>query len=331
MQLRALGRSGLFVTPLGIGLAALGRPGYINLGHAQDLNGDYAIGAMEQHAHGILDVAWASGIRYFDAARSYGRAEQFLASWLISREIDPGEVTVGSKWGYTYTADWQVEAEYQEIKDHSLAVLQRQMLESDALLGSYLSLYQIHSATLDSGVLQNKEVLSELARLRSTGLRIGLSLSGPGQADTLRKAMSIRLDGQPLFATVQATWNLLAQEAGQALSEASAAGMGIIIKEALANGRLTQRNDDPSFKRKRALLDEAAARYETTIDAVSLAAVLSQSWVDVALSGAATAGHLRSNVKANEIVGKINLEELLHDIKEEPAIYWTKRSQLAWN
>lgn len=38
MQRRSLGKSGLRVTPIGLGLAALGRPGYINLGHADDLN-----------------------------------------------------------------------------------------------------------------------------------------------------------------------------------------------------------------------------------------------------------------------------------------------------
>lgn len=72
---------------LGLGLAALGRPGYINLGHAEDLDGDYNVAAMESHCHAVLDTAWAAGIRYFDAARSYGRAEQFLSRWLIGRHI----------------------------------------------------------------------------------------------------------------------------------------------------------------------------------------------------------------------------------------------------
>ena len=43
---------------------------------------------------------------------------------------------------------------------------------------------------------------------------------------------------------MQATWNLLEPSAGPALAEARAAGMGVIIKEALANGRLTSRNTD---------------------------------------------------------------------------------------
>ena len=331
MERKALGKSGLSVTPLGIGLAALGRPGYINLGHAQDLDGDYDVRGMEQNAHMVLDTAWACGIRYFDAARSYGRAEQFLSSWLKTHDIAPSEITVGSKWGYTYTADWSIEVKHHEIKEHSLAILQRQFRESSELLGSYLSLYQIHSATLDSGVLKNKDVLLELAGLRAQGLRIGLSLSGPGQSDTLRQAMTIRFDGQPLFSAVQATWNLLAQESGEALAEASAAGMGVVIKEALANGRLTSRNQESSFAIKRIMLDEAAVLNETTIDVISLAVVLSQPWVDVVLSGAATVAHLHSNAKAIELKGTFGIDELLQNMKETPAVYWTKRSQLAWN
>jgi aryl-alcohol dehydrogenase-like predicted oxidoreductase len=167
------------VTRLGLGLAALGRPGYINLGHAQDLERTYDVAAMEAHAHFVLNAAWAAGIRYFDAARSYGRAEEFLASWLKARKISPDQVTVGSKWGYTYTAGWKVEADKHEVKDHSLAVLRRQLDESRGLLGAQLDLYQIHSATLESGVLTDRAVLEELARLRDRGLAIGLTLSGP--------------------------------------------------------------------------------------------------------------------------------------------------------
>lgn len=328
---RPFGSSGIWVTPIGLGLAALGRPGYINLGHAQDLEQDYQVTSMEAHAHAVLDAAWEAGIRYFDAARSYGKAEVFLASWLIKKSISPDEVTVGSKWGYTYTAGWQVEAEKHEVKDHTVPVLRRQTAESLELLGSYLDLYQIHSATLDSGVLERRDVLEELARLRDDGLTIGLTVSGPKQAETLRRAMEIRVDNRPVFAAVQATWNLLEVSAGPALRDASHAGMGVIVKEALANGRLTPRNDEPEFQKKREMLERVAADYETTIDAFALAAVLKQGWVDVVLSGAASVDHLRSNVKALDInITEETLEEL-QSIIESPADYWSTRSQLAWN
>src|SRR5438105_6590268 len=164
MEPRILGGTGLPASPLGLGLAALGRPGYINLGHAADLSGAYEVPSMEAHAHAVLDAAWKAGVQYFDAARSYGRAEAFLASWLTSRQILPGAVTIGSKWGYTYTAGWKIEAERHEVKDHAPTTLLRQAAESREILGPYLSLYPIHSATLESGVLENHAVLDELAR-----------------------------------------------------------------------------------------------------------------------------------------------------------------------
>src|SRR4029453_4896846 len=108
------GTPGLPVSPIGLGLAALGRPGYINLGHAADV-GDTDVGAMERHAHAGLDAAYEGGGRYYEAARSCGGAGGFLASWVERRGFAPGDVTVGSKWGYTYTADWRVDAEEHEV------------------------------------------------------------------------------------------------------------------------------------------------------------------------------------------------------------------------
>ncbi|HET7856896.1 MAG TPA: aldo/keto reductase [Gaiellaceae bacterium] len=141
--LRTLGRTGLRVSPVGLGLAALGRPGYINVGHGEDLRGRTEATAMERNAHSVLDEAFAGGVRYLDAARSYGRAEAFLASWLERRGLQPSDVTVGSKWGYTYTAGWRVDAAQPEVKDLSVATLRRQLAESRALLGPHLRLYQI--------------------------------------------------------------------------------------------------------------------------------------------------------------------------------------------
>jgi aryl-alcohol dehydrogenase-like predicted oxidoreductase len=331
METTILGQTGLVVSRLGLGLAALGRPGYINLGHAADLRGDRDVPVMEAQAHAVLDAAWGAGVRYFDAARSYGRAEAFLASWLVARRIDPGAVTVGSKWGYTYTAGWRVEAETHEVKDHSLATLRRQAAESRAILGEHLDLYQIHSATLDGGVLDDRAVLEELARLRGEGLRIGLSLSGPRQAETLRRALEVEVAGRRLFDAVQATWNLLEPSVGPALAEAHAAGLGVIVKEALANGRLTGRNADPSFAARRRVLDGAAARLGTTPDAVALAAVLARPWADVVLSGAATTEHFRSNLAAPAVKWDDEVGESLGSLTESPQDYWATRSRLPWN
>ncbi|NBC87553.1 MAG: aldo/keto reductase, partial [Bacteroidetes bacterium] len=226
METRSFGSTGLSVTSIGLGLAALGRPGYINLGHGDDLDGRREVDALRRHTHDVLDAAWDLGIRYFDAARSYGRAEAFLGDWLRARGRAPSDATVGSKWGYTYTADWQVDADVHEVKDHSLSVLQRQWPESYERLGDHIDLYQIHSATLKTGVLEDASVANELARLRhEEGVAIGLSLSGPRQAETLEKALGVRVNGERLFDAVQATWNLLEPSAGAMLQAASEAGL----------------------------------------------------------------------------------------------------------
>jgi aryl-alcohol dehydrogenase-like predicted oxidoreductase len=331
MVITTLGQTGLVVSRIGLGLAALGRPGYINIGHADDLAREYDVPAMQARALAVLDAAWAAGVRYFDAARSYGRGEEFLAGWLAARRIDPAEVTVGSKWGYIYIAGWRADADRHEVKDHSLANLLRQAAETRAILGAQLDLYQIHSATIDSGVLDDPAVLGELARLKGEGLRIGLSLSGPRQAEALRRAMDVRAAGERLFDVVQATWNLLEPSAGPALAEAHALGMGVIVKEALANGRLASRNDDPAFADARRVLEGESTRLGTTLDALALAAALARPWADVVLSGAANTEQLRSNLAAAAVAWDVEADGRLGPLAESPEDYWAIRARMPWN
>jgi aryl-alcohol dehydrogenase-like predicted oxidoreductase len=315
-----LGQTSLDVSRVGLGLAALGRPAYINIGHAGDLAGDTDVDALRARAHEVLDAAYAAGVRYFDAARSYGRAEEFLGSWLAERGLGPPGVSVGSKWGYTYTADWRVDVDVHEVKDLTLATLRRQVQETRSHLGAALGLYQIHSATVDSGVLDDRGVLDELARLRAEdGWYTGLSVTGPRQAETVLRAL-----GVGGFDCVQATWNLMEPSAGPALQDAHRAGLGVIIKEGVANGRLTARGDAP-------VLVEVAAELGVAPDALALACVIAQPWVDVVLSGASTVGMVQSNLGALEVsVGGDTLARLAA-LSEDPERYWETRSKLAWN
>lgn len=330
MEPRELGRTGLAVSRLGLGMAALGRPGYMVLGHGDDLAGGTAVDAMRARAHAVLDAAWALGVRYVDAARSYGRAEAFVASWLAARGIAPGGVTVGSKWGYAYTAGWRVDAAVHEVKEHTPEQLARQSAESRELLGSHLRLYQIHSATLETGVLENAGVVAGLARLKGDGMRIGLSLTGARQADTLRRALEVRVDGERLFDAVQATWNVLEPSAGPALRDARAEGMGVVVKEALANGRLTARNTAPAHAAELAVLRAEAGRLGATVDALALAAALARPWADVVLSGAATVPQLQSNAAALAVELDEPARERLAALAIDADAYWDERSRLPW-
>jgi aryl-alcohol dehydrogenase-like predicted oxidoreductase len=316
---RPLGSTGLPVTAVGLGLAALGRPGYLNIGHGADLGADRSVAALERSSHAVLGAAYAAGVRYFDAARSYGRAEEFLAGWLEARGIAPGAVTVGSKWGYTYTAGWRVEADPPEVKDLSVDTLRRQLEETRSLLGRWLSLYQIHSATMSSGVLDDQAVMGELADLRASGTAVGLTTSGEDQPETIYRALETGA-----FDAVQATYNLLERSAGPALEQAHSQGLGVIVKEALANGRLTARGGCEPLTR-------VARRLGAPADAVAIAALLAEPWVDLVLSGAATREQLRSNLAAVELALDPDSAAELRELPEPSDRYWATRSALAWN
>lgn len=325
MLSRPLGSTGLSVTPIGLGLAALGRPAYINAGRDQDLGADRSVAAMERRCHEVLDAAYAAGVRYVDAARSYGHAEAFLRSWFAKSGVSADAVTVGSKWGYRYTGEWRLDADVQEVKDLSVEALTRQIEESRAELGDRLRLYQVHSATLESGVLEDRRVMEALARLRSEGLVVGLTTSGPRQADVIWRALELNADESP-FRVVQATWNLLEPSCGAALAEAHAAGWGVIVKEVLANGRLTSRSAEAS---SRALSDVAEA-IEASPDQVAIAVASSRPWADVVLSGAATVAQVRSNVQALQIRLSGDHLQRLGAIAEPSESYWAARASRRW-
>ncbi len=322
MERRRLSDRGPRTSVFGLGLAALGRPGYLNLGHHDDLPADRSVESVRRHAFTVLDAAADAGITYFDAARSYGRAEEFLAGWL--EHIPTAGIVVGSKWGYTYTAGWQADADVHEVKDHSAGTFDRQWEESRAQLGSLLALYQIHSATLDSGVLGDRVVLERLAGIRDDVL-VGLSVSGPGQAAAIERALEIEIDGVRLFDTVQATWNLLERSAEPALASAAAAGLGVIVKEGVANGRLTERNHSLP-----ASVAAAARQRGVGPDAIALAAAADRPWATVVLSGAATPAHLKMNLEALQVDDGLVVADQTADAIEPAEEYWGFRSVLPW-
>jgi aryl-alcohol dehydrogenase-like predicted oxidoreductase len=312
-----LGAGGPVVSRIGLGLAALGRPAYITSGRAEDLP-DRTVAGMRTRTFQVLDAAYAAGVRYVDAARSYGRAEEFLADWLAERGY--ADVMVGSKWGYRYTGGWRLDAPQQEVKEHSLAMFTTQLAQSRTLLGDRLALYQVHSLTLDSRLFTDAPLLAALSRLRADGVIMGLSTSGPQQAETIRRALSLTVDGQQLFTATEVTWNLLEPSVGPAAAEAAAAGWAVLVKEAVANGRLTPAGGPP------APLTALATERGVTEDAIALAAALARPWASVVLSGAVTRAQLDENLAALT-VGQLPALSLA----ESPDAYWAERAARPWH
>jgi aryl-alcohol dehydrogenase-like predicted oxidoreductase len=312
---------------VGLGLAALGRPAYITSHRAGDLGADRSVGAMRQRTLGVLDTAYAAGVRYFDAARSYGLAEDFLAGWLGSRP-DVVDVVVASKWGYRYVGDWQLDSPVHEVKDHSLEAFTTQLGETRALLGDRLDLYQVHSVTDESPVLTDARLQHAIAELRDSGTRVGFSTSGPKQPSVIRRALDIEVGGRRLFSSVQSTWNLLEPSAGPALQEAHRDGIAVVVKECFANGRLAPGSGDTS-----AGVSAAAAVAEdvgVTIDQLAVAAAVTQPWSPRVLSGAVTADQLASHVAGAAARLPEAARDALAGVAESPPDYWAARAHRPW-
>lgn len=311
---------------LGIGLAAVGRPAYITPGRTADLGRERTPEDLERRTHILLDAAVDAGIRYVDVARSYGRAEEFVASWLATRDLP--DVEVGSKWGYRYVGDWRPDADVHEVKDHSVDAFRDQWPESDRLLGARLGRYLVHSATLDTGALTDAALHRELARVRDRGIRVGISTSGPHQAEAVRTALDVVVGGAPLFTAFQVTWNPLEPSVGPAAAEAVARGTQVVVKEVVANGRLVPGTDDdaPGTRRVVALARDVGV----PVDRLCVAAALAQPWTWRVLSGAATTDQLASHVAATGIDLEPALVAEVLTAAEEPAAYWATRSARAW-
>ncbi|MBO0878566.1 MAG: aldo/keto reductase, partial [Pseudonocardia sp.] len=247
----------------------------------------------------------------------YGRAEEFLAGWLADR--DHRDVTVSSKWGYAYVGEWRLDARVHEVKEHSLERFRAQLDESRRLLGDRIALYQVHSLTADSPLLGDRRLLAAMVE---SGLPLGFSTSGPAQPDTIARAMELEVDGRPVFTAVQSTWNPLEPSASARLAEAHAAGLRVLVKEPLANGRLAVRAPDA--------VRRLAARYTTGPDAVALAAALAQPWADTVLLGPASVPQLHANLAALDV--PLTADDLaeLTPLAEPPPAYWSERSALPW-
>jgi aryl-alcohol dehydrogenase-like predicted oxidoreductase len=154
-------------------------------------------------------------------------------------------------------------------------------------------------------------------------------VSGPQQAETILRALEVRRGHERVFASVQATWNALERGATDALIAAHDAGLRVVVKEALANGRLTERGIHKESQL--AVLQAEARRVGTTPDVLALAFVLAQPWADIVLSGAATPSQLESNVFATKIKILPDSAERLAGLVVSSVEYWRARSALVWN
>ncbi|WP_348669231.1 aldo/keto reductase [uncultured Polaribacter sp.] len=312
---------------LGLGTAALGRPQYINIRtkNIQKTN----LAAFRKHSFSVLEEAYALGVRYFDTAPGYGLAEALVLEWLQTKN-DPS-IEIATKWGYTYTANFDENATIHEVKEHSLSKLNEQWEFSKQLLPA-VKVYQIHSATLATGVLENHAVLEQLSYLKKEHhLKIGLTTTGTNQVEVLKKALDVQVGGTQIFDLFQVTYNFLEQSLQEIAAELIQQEKTIVIKEALANGRVFKNENYQQYKLLYKALADLSQKHEVGIDAISLKYCAQRIPESTILSGASTIQQLQENLKASRFMLRTEDLSLLDTFKIPTQHYWSERKKLTWN
>ena len=312
---------------IGLGTAAIGRPQYINIKSKESKIFDKK--TFVEDGLNVLELAYDKGVRYFDTSPGYGMAETILMDWLKSK-LD-SEIELATKWGYTYVADFKKDALVHEVKEHSLEKLVSQWKVSKELK-PFLNTYQIHSATFETRVLKNKEVLHKLAEYQEIyDLKIGLSTTGVNQLEVLKEAFDVEVNGKQIFEVFQVTQNILDQSVTEFCNKMANDEKRIIVKEALANGRLLPNKNFSHYNLLYNQLTQLAHKYNVGVDAIALRFCIESMNSYSVLSGASEKEQLLSNLKANNFVLEDEELSLLKSFAISTDSYWSERKKLNWN
>ncbi|HET9622394.1 MAG TPA: aldo/keto reductase [Kofleriaceae bacterium] len=268
MTARPFGRTGLQVSPLGLGAGQIG---------------DEAL--AEAACERLIRDAVELGITLFDTARSYGRSEERLGRYLAPVR---DRVVISTKIGYGIdgVADWTGECIRRGV-ERALAVLATDRID----------IVHLHSCPIE--ILARGEVIAALLDARQAGKLRCAAYSGDN--DALAWALAC---GQ--FDALQMSWSVCDQHAAPIVAGAAAAGLGVIAKRPLANApwRFAARpvgdECEPYWERLQALalgpilapvMDASGLGW----DAIAARFAAHTPGVSAAITGTRSAAHLRDN------------------------------------
>jgi len=160
---------------------------------------------------------------------------------------------------------------------------------------------------------------------------MGITTTGANQVDVLKKALSIEVAGIPLFDIFQVTYNLLDQSLAIIAKEISSQNKRVVIKEALANGRIFPNDQFSNYAPLYRTLEALSKKYGVGIDAIALRFCIDSIAPYKVLSGAANTAHLSDNNKVIDFKLTANDIMTLKEMAVRPEAYWTERKQLTWN
>jgi len=279
METTTLGKTGLTVSRLGVGLAQLG-----------GISADDAAKAGR-----ILGSALDAGINFFDTAECYGNSEELIGKTVAHRR---DEIVLATKAGHPSTGSSGRPWTGQTVRDS----IDRSLVK---LKTDHLDLVQLHA--YDIAAPPPDEVIQAVLDAKESGKTRFLGYSGENED----AEWAVQSD---LFDTLQTSFNLVDQRARYDLfDQARSRGIGIIAKRPIANaiwGKATaaDSNAQPSgsnlerLKRAQAMLEMGpidGAPQDPVV--LALGFVFAHEDVHTAIVGTGSPEHMLSNIAVVEM------------------------------
>ncbi len=214
MNNRALGDTGIMVSPLGLGTVKFGRNEQVKYPRPFQIPGDAEV-------VNLLSQASELGINLLDTAPAYGSSQarlgQLLPSprerWVLVSKV--GEFFENGVSRFDFSFDTTI-----QVVEHSLRTLNM----------DYLDLVLIHSDGDDLAILEQQGALDALRALKERGLIRAHGMSSKTPEGGLRTVQEMDV--------VMATCNPDYLEDIPVLEAAAAANRGVLIKKGLQSGHV---------------------------------------------------------------------------------------------
>ena len=298
MELRTLGRTGLEISRLGVGLSEIG---------------DLTVNEVEQVSQ-VLNGALDRGINFLDTSACYGNSEELIGRTVAHRRE---EFVLATKCGHLVAGEQGREWTPETIRRSIERSLRR--MHTDVL-----DLVQLHSCEVE--VLEQGEVIEALLAAREAGKTRFIGYSGDNEAALWAVESGI-------FDTLQTSFNLVDQQArNQLFAKVEANGMGLIVKRPIANGawgatRSPSAYAAPYFKRAQTMLERGpipGAPDNRILLALGFA--LAHETVDTAIVGTQNPAHMQANIDwvENELPLAAEAVAALHERFEAVGQAWVQ-------
>jgi len=289
MKRRRLGHTDLEVSEIGFGALEIGRPWGL------PIEGDFVI-PSERDVEAVLDRALALGINFIDTAPAYMLSEERLGRLLKHRRQG---LYLASKCGEYFDG-------YESRYDFSAAgTLQFIETSLKRLQTDYLDLVQIHCGPDEVETIRRGEALEGMLRAKRQGKArwVGASCDVGGATVALE---------MPAYDVLQLPYNLLDRRiegkgsgGDSVLSRAARLGVGVIVREPLARGKLTDKSRrapagaHPAVARAQGLLARLEQHGDRTpLSQIAIQFVLRRPEVATVLIGTRNVRHLEDAVQA---------------------------------